>query len=114
VTGIDERLVALRSITAGAGSTRPTPFTPVPRFWSHQHGVRIQSASMPGLGTGMTILDGDPAKRRMVAAYTRPGPDGAPVLVGAVALDSPRTLLDDYHDRIGQPLGTVPSRRRAA
>ncbi|MER6085724.1 oxidoreductase C-terminal domain-containing protein [Streptomyces sp. NPDC001833] len=95
------------------GPQDATPFTPVPRFWSHQHGVRIQSSGMPGLGTDMTILDGDPAKRRMVAGYTRTGPNGTPVLVGAVALDSPRTLLD-YHDRIGQPLATVPERNPAA
>ncbi|MFF4962060.1 NAD(P)/FAD-dependent oxidoreductase [Streptomyces sp. NPDC001222] len=95
------------------GPQDAAPFTPVPRFWSHQHGVRIQSAGMPGLGTDMTILDGDPAKRRMVAGYTRPGPDGAPVLVGAVALDSPRTL-SDYHDRIGHPLASIPRDHRAA
>jgi hypothetical protein len=61
----------------------------------------------------MTILDGAPAKRRTVVGYTRPGPDGTPVLVGAIALDSPRTLLD-YRDRIGHPLASVPGRRRAA
>jgi hypothetical protein len=95
------------------GPQDATPFTPVPRFWSHQHGVRIQSVGMPTLGTDMTILDGDPARRRTVAGYTRPGHDGTPVLVGAVALDSPRTLLG-YSDRIGHPLASVPGRRRAA
>ncbi|WP_306192951.1 hypothetical protein [Streptomyces sp. MK5] len=59
---------------------------------------------MPGLGTDMTVLDGDPARRRTVAGYTRPGSDGAPVLTGAVALDSPRTLLG-YRDLIGRPPG---------
>jgi NADPH-dependent 2,4-dienoyl-CoA reductase/sulfur reductase-like enzyme len=96
-----------------AGPQAAAPFTPVPRFWSHQHGLRIQSVGMPGLGTDMTILDGEPATRRTVAGYTRPGPDGAPVLVGAVALDSPRTLLG-YRDLIGHPLASVPGRRRAA
>lgn len=32
---------------------------------------------------------GDPAERRTVAGYVRPGPDSAPILVGAVAPDSP-------------------------
>lgn len=95
------------------GPQAATPFTPVPRFWSHQHGVRIQAVGMPGLGTDMTILDGDPVKRRTVAGYTRPGPDGTPVLVGAVALDSPRSLLG-YRDLIGHPPASARRRRRAA
>ncbi|MFF0133423.1 NAD(P)/FAD-dependent oxidoreductase [Streptomyces mirabilis] len=95
-----------------AGPENSAPFTPVPRFWSHQHGVRIQSVGMPALGTDLTILDGDPARRRTVAGYTRPGPDGTPLLVGAVALDSPRTLLAHRH-RIGHPLTAVPGRRAA-
>lgn len=96
-----------------AGPQAASPFTPVPRFWSHQHGVRIQSVGMPGLGTDMTILDGDAARRRTVAGYTRPVPDGAPILVGAVALDSPRTLLA-YRDLIGHRLATVPGQRQVA
>ncbi|MER6331419.1 FAD-dependent oxidoreductase [Streptomyces sp. NPDC001034] len=96
-----------------AGPQTASPFTPVPRFWSHQHGVRIQSVGMPRLGTDLTILDGDPARRRIVAGYTRPGADGVPVLVGAVALDSPRALLG-YRDLIGQPLAAVTMRGRAA
>ncbi|MGY5044241.1 hypothetical protein ACWDE0_01090 [Streptomyces sp. 900105755] len=44
---------------------------------------------------------------------TRPGPDGTAVLVGAAALDSPRTLLG-YHGRIGHLLTTVPGRHPAA
>lgn len=96
-----------------AGPQSAAPFTPVPRFWSHQHGLRIQSVGMPGLGTDMTILDGDPATRRAVAGYTRPGSDGAPVLVGAVALDSPRSLLG-YRDLIGRPLATATARRQVA
>lgn len=75
--------------------------------------MRIQSVGMPGLGIEIAILDGDPARRRTVAGYTRPGADGAPILVGAVALDSPRPLLG-YRDLIGHPVATVPVRRRAA
>ncbi|MCV7354602.1 MULTISPECIES: hypothetical protein [Mycolicibacterium] len=57
---------------------------------------------MPALGTEMTILDGTPESRRFVAGFTRPAPDG-PILVGAVALDAPRSLLR-YHDHIGRLL----------
>ncbi|MEV6940815.1 hypothetical protein AB0N07_02120 [Streptomyces sp. NPDC051172] len=42
------------------GPQDTAPFMPVPRFWSHQHGVRIQSVGMPALGTEMTVLDGAP------------------------------------------------------
>ena len=94
---------AADALHAGPGDT--TPFTPIPRFWSHQHGVRIQSLGMPTLGTDMTILTGDPTTRRAVAGFTRPGSDGTPVLVGAVALNAPRTLLD-YADQIGLPVRT--------
>ncbi|MEK2479285.1 NAD(P)/FAD-dependent oxidoreductase [Streptomyces noursei] len=96
-----------------AGPQATSPFTPIPRFWSHQHGMRIQSVGMPSLGTDMTILHGDPATRRTLAGYTRPGPDGTPVLVGAIGLDSPRTLLG-YRDLIGHPLPGSTSGHRAA
>lgn len=85
-----------------AGPDAAEPFTPIPRFWSHQHGVRIQSLGMPALGTDMTIIEGDPERRRFVAGFTQPGPDG-PILVGAVALDAPRALLR-HHDQIGHPV----------
>ncbi|WP_419538888.1 hypothetical protein [Mycobacteroides abscessus] len=57
---------------------------------------------MPALGTEMVILDGTPESRRFVAGFTRPAPEG-PILVGAVALDSPRALLR-HRDHIGHVL----------
>ncbi|MGW1286638.1 hypothetical protein ACWDBD_28220 [Streptomyces sp. NPDC001118] len=51
---------------------------------------------------------GDPAERRTVAGYVRPGPDSAPILVGAVAPGSPLPpssplhALLDHHGRIGR------------
>lgn len=89
-----------------AGPTAARPFTPIPRFWSHQHGVRIQSLGMPTLGTDMVVLDGTPQSRRFVAGFTQPTPEGPPILVGAVALDSPRAL-HDLRDRIGAPLSAA-------
>lgn len=35
------------------------PFAPLPTFWSDQHGLRIQSAGMPSLGTRIEVLSGD-------------------------------------------------------
>lgn len=96
-----------------AGPAAAQPFTPVPRFWSHQHGLRIQSCGMPGLGTDSLLLTGSQKSGRYVLGYTRPDERGVPILVGAVALDASRALLG-YRDQIGKPLQTVPSRRRAA
>ncbi|MCC9311576.1 FAD-dependent oxidoreductase [Kitasatospora sp. RB6PN24] len=92
-----------------AGPTAAAPFTPVPRFWSHQHGLRIQSAGMPALGTATVPLTGAPKSGRYVLGYTRPDQHGTEILVGAVALDAPRALIA-YRDQIGLPL----ARRRAA
>jgi len=106
INAIEMGQAAAESLLAGPQAAQP--FTPMPRFWSHQHGVRIQSLGMPALGTEMTILDGTPESRRFVAGFTRPAPQG-PILVGAVALDSPRALLR-HHDHIGRPLKPTPDR----
>lgn len=80
------------------------PFMPMPRFWSHQHGVRIQSIGTPALGTQVHILDGNTDKARFVAGYTQPHHHtGQNILIGAVAFNAPRTLLH-YRDLIGHPL----------
>ncbi|GDY31660.1 NAD(P)/FAD-dependent oxidoreductase [Gandjariella thermophila] len=80
------------------------PFTPVPRFWSHQHGVRIQSVGMPGLGGDLRVLDGSMRSGRFVAGFLRPHyRTGQEVLLGAVAFDAPRALLR-YRDHINRPL----------
>lgn len=92
-----------------AGPTDAHPFTPTPRFWSHQHRARIQSAGMPALGTDITMLEGHLDASRFVVGYTRPAPgDGAPVLVGAVAVDCPRTLIR-WHSMIGTAVATADS-----
>lgn len=92
---------AAEALLAGAAPARH--FTPIPRFWSHQHGLRIQSVGMPGLGSSVQILHGDPVKRRTVAGFVGPGTAGPDTLLGVVALDSPRRVMS-YADRIGQPL----------
>ncbi len=90
-----------------AGPAAATPFVPVPRFWSHQHGVRIQSVGLPRLGATVRILEGSTGSGRFIAGYLRPDPrTGREVLAGAVAFDSPRALLG-YRDRIGQPVAHV-------
>lgn len=77
------------------GPDRAEPFTPIPRFWSDQHGHRVQSVGMPDLGS-MTIAEGSTADRRFVATFDRDGRT-----VGAIAMDSPRRMIH-YADVIAQ------------
>jgi NADPH-dependent 2,4-dienoyl-CoA reductase/sulfur reductase-like enzyme/ferredoxin len=94
------------------GPDRAARFTPVPRFWSEQHGTRIQAVGMPALGTDVEIVEGSLRAERFVARYTRPTPYGHQV-VGAVAFDLPLRLLD-YRDQVGssRPQSAGLGRRR--
>lgn len=89
---------AADSLLRGPG--RAGRFTPVPRFWSEQHGRRIQAVGIPALGERMEVVEGSLRSERFVATYTRDTPQG-PQLVAAVAFDMPRELLA-YRDRIGR------------
>ena len=83
-----------------AGPDRSEAFTPVPRFWSEQHGVKIQSVGSPHLGSDVRILEGTLASQRFVAGYLAPTA-GRERLMGVVAFDSPRELLS-YAPLVGQ------------
>jgi NADPH-dependent 2,4-dienoyl-CoA reductase/sulfur reductase-like enzyme/ferredoxin len=95
------------------GPGRAGRFTPVPRFWSEQHGARIQAVGIPALGTEVEIIEGSLRSERFVARYTRATPYG-PQVVAAVAFDMPVQLLA-YRDQIGRNrprTRAVRSRRR--
>ncbi len=77
-------------------------FTPIPRFWSEQHDIKIQSIGMPRLGTKVTIAEGSVTKRQLVATYT----NNTGRLIGAVAINAPRALIP-YADRVT----ALPNRR---
>ncbi|MBW4718103.1 FAD-dependent oxidoreductase [Saccharothrix sp. SC076] len=74
---------AAESLLAGRASA--VPFTPVPRFWSEQHGTRIQAAGVPALGTATVALR---SGGRGVTGYVRDGR-----LVGVVGFDSSAAVL---------------------
>lgn len=96
-----------------AGRAGAQPFTPVPRFWSEQHGVKIQSVGLPTLpGSELTVVAGSERSRRLVATATGPGPDGHR-LFGAIALDSPRALLD-YAPLVGRTVTFTEAQARSA
>ncbi|SEG93253.1 4Fe-4S single cluster domain-containing protein [Actinacidiphila yanglinensis] len=88
---------AADSLLRGPG--RAARFTPVPRFWSEQHGTRIQAVGIPALGTDVEIVEGSLRSGSFVARYTRATRYGDQV-VAAVAFDQPLRLLD-YRDQIG-------------
>ncbi|MBC7630699.1 oxidoreductase C-terminal domain-containing protein, partial [Aeromicrobium sp.] len=73
------------------------PFTPIPRFWSEQHGTKIQAAGMPGPADTITVVEGSVGTRSLVAAYTR-----ADTLVGVVTINAPKRL-QHYTTLIAQP-----------
>ncbi len=93
-----------------AGPARAQPFRPVPRFWSEQHGVKIQAVGVPPLGADVAIVDGLFEAKRLVATYSRQGR-----LMGAISLNDP-TALFEYSERIeaqgavAPTLSVVPNR----
>jgi NADPH-dependent 2,4-dienoyl-CoA reductase/sulfur reductase-like enzyme len=94
------------------GPDRDRPFTPVPRFWSEQHGTRLQAVGMPALGERTEVVEGSLRSGSFVAAYHRETARGSQ-LVAAVAFDMPRQLLD-YRDAVGRTGGGAlrPAGRR--
>jgi len=62
--------------------------TPLPSFWSDQHGVRIQYVGQAAAGDRVAI-DGDPEGRDFEATFTKAGVPVAALLVGR-----PRALAD--------------------
>jgi NADPH-dependent 2,4-dienoyl-CoA reductase/sulfur reductase-like enzyme len=75
-----------------AGPDAATPFTPVPRFWSAQHDVHIQSAGMPALADTVTVIAGSLTSRKVLTAHTTTLPDGQQRLVGLIAFDHTQAL----------------------
>ncbi|WP_370949403.1 NAD(P)/FAD-dependent oxidoreductase [Amycolatopsis sp. cg5] len=54
-----------------AGRAAAAPFMPIPRFWSEQHGMRIQAAGVPALGTDRVALQPRSTGGRSVTGYVR-------------------------------------------
>ena len=86
-----------------AGRERAVPFTPVPRFWSEQHDLKIQSVGMPTAAATMAITEGSVAKRSFVATFT----DDRKRMLGAVAFNHARQLLR-YTPLVGTAVSYEP------
>ena len=108
INAIEMGQAAADSLLAGPTSARP--FTPLPRFWSEQHGAKIKSLGMPTLGSHVRVLEGSAATRRLIAGYTAPEPNapaGQPErLMGVVSFDNAARLLD-YAPLIGSFVTTA-------
>lgn len=77
---------AAESLLAGRASAQP--FTPVPRFWSEHHGLRIQAAGVPAIGEERVLLRPASPGNRSVTGYVR----GRQV-VGIVGFNSSAAVL---------------------
>ncbi|WP_020643677.1 NAD(P)/FAD-dependent oxidoreductase [Amycolatopsis balhimycina] len=71
-----------------AGPQGSPAYTPVPRYWSEQHGVRIQVAGRPALATDTVLLESPVPGTRPITGFVRNGK-----LVGLIGLDSPAAVL---------------------
>lgn len=66
----------------------PTPFTPIPYFWSDQHGVKLQFVGRPGPGDETAVLEGSFAEDRVLVGYGR-----SSKLVGAFGIRRPARVM---------------------
>lgn len=81
-----------------AGPEQAAQYTPIPRFWSEQHGIRIKGAGLPALATYTTLLAGTYRSRKFLVGYLRDAPDGGPPqVVGLVAFNHPTAYIEHYH-----------------
>ncbi|MEV0681405.1 FAD-dependent oxidoreductase [Actinosynnema sp. NPDC050436] len=77
---------AAENLLAGREAARP--FTPVPRFWTEQYGMRIQGSGLPSMGKDTTTLAGSRKDHRTITGFVDDGR-----LVGMVGLDAPTAMI---------------------
>ncbi|MCT9139480.1 NAD(P)/FAD-dependent oxidoreductase [Streptomyces violarus] len=89
----EQGMAAARNLLAAPGARRP--FAPVPYFWSDQYDMRIQAYGHLRGHDEATVVDGDLAERRFVAAY-RTGER----LTGALAVGMPPKAVRTWRQAI--------------
>ncbi|GAA3475155.1 NAD(P)/FAD-dependent oxidoreductase [Nonomuraea roseola] len=82
----DQGAVAAANLLAGPENAKP--FADLPSFATHVHGARIQSAGLPQLADEARLVAGAFEEGGFAVGLAREG-----VLVGAVAVDSPKDLI---------------------
>ncbi|MFD8563566.1 NAD(P)/FAD-dependent oxidoreductase [Streptosporangium canum] len=99
----DQGTVAALNLLAGPENAKP--FADLPSFATHVHGARIQSAGLPHLADEAMLVAGAFEEGRFAVGLARNG-----VLVGAVAVNSPKDLIRLKRGiTSGSPLGAVPA-----
>lgn len=86
INAIEMGRAAAESLLAGRSAAKP--FTPVPRFWTEQHGVRVQAAGLPELDERNHPRPRGVAESP-IAQYVRGGR-----LVGVAAMDQQGVIVD--------------------
>jgi NADPH-dependent 2,4-dienoyl-CoA reductase/sulfur reductase-like enzyme len=81
----DQGEAAARTLLEGDGAP---PYAPTPYFWSDQHGAKLQFVGATRPGDTVTVIEGDPAEDRFVAAYGRNGR-----LVAALGVRRPARVM---------------------
>ncbi|MFI9383533.1 NAD(P)/FAD-dependent oxidoreductase [Kutzneria sp. NPDC052558] len=98
---------AAESLLSGRESA--SPFTPIPRFWSEQHGLRIQAAGMPAVGTERVSLDPASTSERSLTGYLLEGE-----LAGVIGFDRSAAVLNYAKELQNKALVTAGARPRPA
>ncbi|WP_370970865.1 NAD(P)/FAD-dependent oxidoreductase [Amycolatopsis sp. cg9] len=86
LNAVEMSRAAAENLLTGPQGARP--YTPVPRYWSEQHGVRIQVAGRPALGADTVLLESPVPGTRPITGFVRHGK-----LIGLIGLDSPAAVL---------------------
>ncbi|GAA2599398.1 FAD-dependent oxidoreductase [Streptomyces roseoviolaceus] len=89
----EQGMAAARNLLAAPDARRP--FAPVPYFWSDQYDMKIQAYGYLRGHDEVTVVDGDLAERRFVAAY-RTGER----LTGALAVGMPPKAVRTWRQAI--------------
>jgi hypothetical protein len=105
LTAVEMGRAAAENLLVGRESSRP--FTPVPRFWTEQYGMRVQGAGLPSMATDTTTLTQPTGDHRTITGFIKEGK-----LVGMVALDSPTALIRMSPELLKQNTVTQPQRQQ--
>ncbi|MGW6911647.1 NAD(P)/FAD-dependent oxidoreductase [Streptomyces sp. NPDC054940] len=106
----EQGMAAARNLLAEPEARRP--FAPVPYFWSDQYDMKIQAYGYLRGHDEVTVVEGELAEGRFVAAY-RTGDR----LTGALAVGMPPKAIRQWRQAIAKGAGwdeAVPSRSPAA
>lgn len=84
---VEQGAAAAANLLAESRGEPPTAFSPVPYFWSDQHGLTLMAAGITNPHDEVRIVHGSFAERRFTALYASHG-----YLSGVVAVAWPRML----------------------